>query len=137
MCICLAATLLTHVGTVPSNKSHNVSHCLFLDCSYLFGRAAVSLSPPSLAPSYCRATITLLCIRLGKGWWRGRVVSPLHQVVGATTAFSHFSQENHCWPCLVYFSSLSMCKTVGMYLRRVPPRSGKPCTFPLLFLGNT
>lgn len=115
MCICLAATLLTHLGTVPSNKSYSVSHCLFLDRSYLFGRAAVSLPPPSLAPFCCRATTAFLCIRARWRLVKGEGCFPTAPDGRSRNCFFTVFSENHCWPCLVYFSSLAMWKTVGMY----------------------
>jgi len=87
MCICLAASLLTHVGTVPSNKWHGGSHHFFR------GRSA-SLGELQLG--------TLLWLAPAAGWGlvAGMTISPLHQAVGA------FS-ENHRCPCLVCPSSLA------------------------------
>lgn len=90
MCICLAATLLTHLGTVPSSKSYRaVSHCLFLACSYLSGELLPAF-PPELGTLLLQGHHGSLraWVRLGKG----RDLSLLHKMVGATADGSQLPQ---------------------------------------------
>lgn len=80
-----------------------MSHCLFLDRSYLSGELLPAL--PSQAGSlHCRATTGFVC------WHEGRLckggITAWHQRVGAATAFSQLSQRTTAglaWIVLFFF----------------------------------